>query len=66
MTVTIPDELNHWQVNSYPDGDDGLLYHCAISSVIMGHTVDVIGLGETAQQAVDEALRARRDLERRT
>lgn len=58
VEVTIPDKWPLWSLQRFPEAPGGLIYACRQCIPLAGHLVDVVGLGETAQQAVDECGRA--------
>ena len=63
MTVTIPDGWRMWHLQRWPAAGevavgDPVSYHCSRTIQRSGVMMDVVGMGETAQQAVDECQRA--------
>jgi hypothetical protein len=61
--MEIPDDWQMWTLQKWPDYQ--LQYTMKVACKIGGHIVEVVGLGESIDQAILEADRAKKDLTKR-
>lgn len=68
MNIEIPEEWGKkmWTLTRYEAGEMGLSYACKLAVRKWGHIIELVGLGETPQQAVIETQRIEADLKKRS